>query len=121
MVLAHDLFEAIAHQIEEVVIGMEHMAVQVELDHRQRAVDGAHGAFELGVALLEGGHVHDDAVNPQHLAVVAHHGRPLSDTQRSRPSLVPQAKLHEVRSVLLDGRGDFLPQAGHVFRQRRAG
>lgn len=70
---------------------------------------------------LEGGHVHDDAVNPQQLAVVAHYGAAALDTQRSRPSRSPRPKLHEVRSVLLDGRGDFRPRAVHLFGQRELG
>ena len=97
------------------------MALHVELHHRQRAVDGAHDAFELCVAFLEGGHVHDDAVNPQHLAVVARHGAAAFRHPAQSPVAVPQAKLHEVRSVLLDGRGDFRPQAVHLFGQRELG
>ena len=118
VVLAHDLLEAIAHQTEEVVIGMEHTALHVELHYRQRAVDGAHGAFELCVAFLEGGHVHDDPVNPLHLAIVPHHGAPAFGHPTQAALAVTQAKLHVIRPVLLNGCRHLVPKTVHLFRQR---
>jgi hypothetical protein len=60
--LAH-LLGAVAKQLAEVVVDGRDAARQVILHHGQRAVDGIHRAFELGIAGLERGVVHQHAVD----------------------------------------------------------
>ena len=48
--LALDLGQRVAQRIEEVVVGVEDLAVQRELDHRLGLVDGVDLAGEVGVA-----------------------------------------------------------------------
>ena len=119
VVLPDDFFEPVAHQLQEVGVGVQHMAVQVKLDHRQGAVNRAHGAFKLGIALLEECHVHDDTINPQHLAVVSQHRAATFRYPVRVALLVHQAELHVVRALLLDGGRHLVPQARHVFRHRQ--
>ena len=54
MGLALDLLGAIAHGLEEVVIGPQHSAGQVEFDHRHGPLDGIQQAGLLGDGVLQG-------------------------------------------------------------------
>ena len=42
VMLAMDFFQAITHGMQEVVVGVQHLALQVELNQCGGAVDGAH-------------------------------------------------------------------------------
>ncbi len=52
IVLALHLVQAVAEHVEEVLVGVQHVAVQAVFDDRHRTVDGGHRAFEFGVARL---------------------------------------------------------------------
>ncbi len=54
MGLAQNLFGAVAHGLEEVVIGAQHGTLQVEFDHGHGALDGVQQAGLLGKAVLQG-------------------------------------------------------------------
>ena len=48
MMLAQHFLGGVAHRFQEVVVGLDDGAVQLELDHRLRAVDGRELAFDFG-------------------------------------------------------------------------
>jgi hypothetical protein len=54
MGLALDLLGAVTHGLEEVGIGPQHVAVQVEFDHRHGALDGVQQTGVLGKGVLQG-------------------------------------------------------------------
>ncbi|EJZ59577.1 hypothetical protein I1A_003929 [Pseudomonas fluorescens R124] len=53
MRLADHLFGAVTHGFEKVVIGLQHHAIEVELDHRHGAVDGFEQAILFGDGVLK--------------------------------------------------------------------
>ena len=57
VVLADQLVSPVAQRGQEVVIGRQHAAVQVKLDHRLRLADGLQLPGGFSVALHAGGHV----------------------------------------------------------------
>ena len=69
MVLALDLVQPVAERLEEVVIGGDDRAVQVELDHRLGLADGGDLALEIGVLQLGGGDIRGELDDLERLAV----------------------------------------------------
>ena len=67
--LAFDLVQRIAERLEEVVVGGDDRAVQVELDHSLRLVDGGELALVIGVLQLGGGDVGGELDDFERLAV----------------------------------------------------
>ncbi len=68
VVLAGDLFQPIAHDRQEIVVGVEDVPVHVERDDRLRAVNGGDLAGVVQRAMLVGGNVGGDLDDAHHLA-----------------------------------------------------
>ena len=51
MVLADDVFGGIAHGAQKVVVGGQHMALQIELDHGLNFVERVELALHVGILL----------------------------------------------------------------------
>jgi hypothetical protein len=51
VVAADDLVQRIAHGAQEVLVGGDDRAVELELDHRLRAIDGGDGRLKVREAL----------------------------------------------------------------------
>ncbi|MNZ68253.1 hypothetical protein D3C78_865160 [compost metagenome] len=73
VVLADNLFMAVAHGVEKVLVGLDHLALRGELDHRHGAADGIDQAFALMFVLDPPGdvrrhfdHAGDLLLGPEH-------------------------------------------------------
>ena len=69
--LALNLPQRVAHRHQKITIGREHLAVQVELDHRLPAIHRGHPGFELGVLQPGGRHIGGKLDDGRGLAVSA--------------------------------------------------
>ena len=74
VMLAEHLIQAIAKHVEEVFVGRQHIALQIELDHGHGLADGRNLAFVLGIALLGFGLVEQHTVSPARHALFVEYG-----------------------------------------------
>jgi len=65
MVLALDLIKAVAHRLQEVVVGLQDGAIQGELDDRLHAVQGSHLYGQLILPAVLRGHISGGALRTQ--------------------------------------------------------
>ncbi|PMQ16548.1 hypothetical protein JaAD80_10195 [Janthinobacterium sp. AD80] len=92
VVQAQHVIELVADQVEEVLVGRQYAALQVEFADGQRARNGRHLAFVFGIAQFAFRDVQDDAVDPAHHAVVVQHRA----AALAHPAFAPVAVQHAV-------------------------
>ena len=69
VVLSDHLIQPVAHRVEEILVGHQDLAVQVELDHRLGPSDGVHLALVFRVDQLGAGYVGGELHDLERLAV----------------------------------------------------
>ncbi len=73
VVPALDLLQPIAHGLEEIVIGRDDRAIEIELDHRIGGADRLELPLEVGAQQLGGGDVRGELDDLDHLAASVDH------------------------------------------------
>ena len=116
VMLAEHLVQAIAEQVEEVFVGRQHIALQIELDHGHGLADGRDLAFVLGIALLGFGLVEQHAVDPARHALFVEYGTAALPDPVLAPLAIEQPVLDDVVAPLGDGKTDLLRHPRHVIR-----
>jgi len=71
MMLPDEVTLVISEDVQEILVGADDDAIELELDHGLRSQDRLHSAFEIGVAFLRGGDVGCDLQDALEPAIVA--------------------------------------------------
>ena len=114
VMLAAQRVQPVTHQLQEVVVGVQDVAVQVELQHRHGLADGGHHACVLGGARLAVGDVHDHAVYPLRAVVHVVHTTGAFRYPALAAIAVEDAVFHHVGTVLAQRTVHRVAHAGQV-------
>ena len=118
-VLAPYFVQAIAQQLQKVLVGAQHMARHVVFHHGLSAVDGGYRALKLCIACLGLGVINQHAVNPAQLPSCVIHATPAFADPADAAISVAQTIFMRIGLARLQGVSHGAVQAQHVLIQQQ--